>query len=297
MLAGVELHHLLARQAGVITLAQAVAVGVSRATVHRWARTGRWMRLQPGVHLVGGHRLTDEARVRAAWSWASGGDPAGGVAVSGPTAAFWHGLMPRCPSWCDLTVPRRSHPRSRPGVAVHRRDLDRADLVIDRHLLVVDRPLAALQAAVALPDGSAVLDRALQKRLVRFPALHRAHCRNLGRPGSAAAGRLLVAAADRADSAAERLLVRLLREAGIGGWVLGHPFGPWRIDLAFPARRVAVEVDGWAWHVDVERFRSDRRKGNAITRAGWDLLRFTWHDLDARPRASVEEIVQTLTGP
>jgi hypothetical protein len=27
---------------------------------------------------------------------------------------------------------------------------------------------------------------------------------------------------------------------------LGHPFGPWRIDLAFPVQKVAVEVDGWA---------------------------------------------------
>ena len=159
---------------------------------------------------------------------------------------------------------------------------------------MVDRPLAALQTAVVLDEGSVFLDRVLQRRAVRFPSLHRAHCRNLGRPGAAAAGRLLAAAADRADSAAERLLVRLLRGAGIAGWVLGHPFGPWRIDLAFPEHRVAVEVDGWAWHVDPLRFRADRRKGNAITRAGWDLLRFTWHDLNATPERTVNEIAATL---
>jgi very-short-patch-repair endonuclease len=116
----------------------------------------------------------------------------------------------------------------------------------------------------------------------------------MGRQGASAAGRLITAAADRADSAAERLLVRLLREAGIGGWVLGHPFGPYRIDLAFPSASVAVEVDGWAWHVDAERFRNDRRKGNALTRGGWDLLRFTWHDLDGRPAESIREIRDTL---
>jgi very-short-patch-repair endonuclease len=76
--------------------------------------------------------------------------------------------------------------------------------------------------------------------------------------------------------------------------VLGHPLGPYRIDVAFPAARLAVEVDGWAWHVDVARFRNDRRKGNAITRAGWDLLRFTWHDLDGRPAETVAEIAATL---
>jgi very-short-patch-repair endonuclease len=152
------------------------------------------------------------------------------------------------------------------------------------------------ETAVALPDGLVFLDRALQTR-ARFPTVYRTCCCNMGRHGSSAAGRLLVAAADRADSAAERLLVRILRDGGIGGWVLGHPFGPWRIDLAFPARKLAVEVDGWAWHVDAERFRADRRKQNALVRAGWDPLRFTWHDLDQRPDAVLTEIGETLTPP
>lgn len=152
-------------------------------------------------------------------------------------------------------------------------------------------PLTALEAA--LSEGSAFLDRALQ-RYVRFPTLYRAYCRNLGRHGSPVAGRMIAAAADRADSAAERLLVRILRAAGVAGWVLGHPFGPFRLDLAFPAARLAVEVDGWAWHVDAERFRADRRKGNALVRAGWVLLRFTWHDLDRAPSVVVGEITAAL---
>jgi len=57
---------------------------------------------------------------------------------------------------------------------------------------------------------------------------------------------------------------------------------------------VAIEVDGWAWHVDPVRFRADRRKGNLITRAGWSLLRFTWHDLDGRPAGCLAEILETL---
>ncbi len=76
--------------------------------------------------------------------------------------------------------------------------------------------------------------------------------------------------------------------------MLGLPLGPHLIDLAFPAARLAVEVDGWAWHTDPARFAADRRKGNAITRAGWDLLRYTWHDLDGRPEACVQEIDDLL---
>jgi hypothetical protein len=260
----VSLDHVVRRQAGVVTLRQAVGCGVSAATVQRRARQQAWERLHPAVYLVGGHRLTDEARVRAAWLWA--GDDA---VVSGPAAAYWHGLLDRAPEVVEVTVPRRFGPSGQPGVCVRRRDLASVDLIGTRDVWSTAVPLTVLETAVALPDGSAFLDRALQRR-VRFPTLYRAFCRNMGARGSSAAGRLLVAAADRADSAAERLLVRILRDAGIGGWVLGHPFGPWRIDLAFPAQKVAVEVDGWAWHVDAERFRNDRRKQNALVREGWD---------------------------
>jgi very-short-patch-repair endonuclease len=284
----VSLNDLLCRQGGVVTLRQAVELGLSRATVQRRAREGTWRRLHPGVYLVGGHRLTDEVRVRSAWLWA--GEEA---AICGPAAAFWHGWLGRAPARIGMTVPSRCHPRCPCGIAVVRRDLERVDLTVVRGVSVTAAPFTALETAAVLPDGSTFLDRALQRH-VRFPAVYRAYCRNMGRKGSSAAGRLLVAAADRADSAAERLLVRLLREAGITGWVLGHPFGPWRIDVAFPRKRVAVEVDGWAWHVDAERFRADRRKQNALVKAGWDPLRFTWHDLDGRPDEVVTEIDATL---
>jgi very-short-patch-repair endonuclease len=283
-----SLDRLLERQGGVITLHQAVALGIAKQTVHRRAREGAWRRLHPGVYLVGGHRRTDEVRVRAAWLWA--GDDA---AVSGPAAAYWHGLLERAPADIELTVPHRRKPRAQPGLIIRRRNLHHIDLVDTRGVRTTAVPLTVLETAVALPRGSAFLDRALQRH-VRFPTAYRAYCRNMGRTGSSAAGRLLVAAADRADSAAERLLVRILRDAGITGWVLGHPFGPWRIDLAFLHEKVAVEVDGWAWHVDAERFRNDRRKQNALVRAGWDPLRFTWHDLDGRPGDVVGEIRSTL---
>ncbi len=88
---------------------------------------------------------------------------------------------------------------------MRRRDLLAADLVTTRYLRLTAAPLTVLGTAVTVPDGSASLDRALQKR-VRFSTVYRAFCRNTGRRGASAAGHLLRAAADRADSAAERLL-------------------------------------------------------------------------------------------
>ncbi len=282
-----DLHFLLDRQAGVITTAQAVTAGVSARTVRRRRRSGEWEVLHPGVHLVRGHRLTAEARIRAAWLWA-GGERA---TVTGPAAAHWHRMLDRAPRDVEITVPRATHLRSRPGIALRRRDLTDRDRVEQDRLWVADKPLAAL--ATTLTAGSVFLDRALQRH-VTLAALRRTHHRHLGEHGSPELGRLPAAAADGGESAAERLLVRLLREAGVTGWVLGHPFGPYRIDVAFPAQRVAVEVDGWAFHSDVARFQADRRKGNAITRDRWDLLRYTWHDLDGRPAECVREIVETV---
>ncbi|MGQ0777944.1 MAG: endonuclease domain-containing protein [Pseudonocardiales bacterium] len=121
-----------------------------------------------------------------------------------------------------------------------------------------------------------------------------AHCRNLGRRGAAAASQLLSVAADRAASHAERLQVRLLRDAGITGWELNYPLGNYLIDVAFPAQRVAIEVDGWAWHMTPDRFIRDRQRQNAIVNLGWTVLRFTWHDLSERPEAVINEIRTTL---
>ena len=149
-----SLDDLVGRQAGVLALHQAVKKGMSAATVQRRVRQGSWTRLHPAVYLVGGHRLTDEARVRAAWLWA--GENA---AVSGPAAAYWHGLLTNAPDEIEVTVPRRLGPGNRPGVRTRRRDLLAADLVGTRGLWLTGLPLSVLEAAVVLEDGSAFLDR------------------------------------------------------------------------------------------------------------------------------------------
>ena len=55
------------------------------------------------------------------------------------------------------------------------------------------------------------------------------------------------------------------------------------IDVALVRQRIALEVDGWAYHSDVDRFRRDRAKQNDLIALGWTVLRFTWADLTERP--------------
>lgn len=281
---------ILRRQSGVIGRGQALDAGMTARQIDRRLATRRWLPMYPRVYLAADRDLTHEARVRAAALWA--GAP---VTLSGIAAAWWHGLWAEPPSIVELTVPGSRCPRACPGIRVRRRDLDAADRVGIRDLWVTGVPLTVLEAAVALGEqGSDLLDRALQRR-VWFDALHRAQSRNLGRRGAAAAGRLLVAAADRAASAAERKLIAVLRGAGITGWRQQHLVGGYELDLAFLDHRVAVEVDGWAWHSDVAAFRNDRQRQNSLVLAGWTVLRFTWHDLTERPGSVVAEIRAALT--
>ncbi|MGH3782790.1 MAG: endonuclease domain-containing protein [Pseudonocardiaceae bacterium] len=182
---------------------------------------------------------------------------------------------------------------------VRRRNLDPADPVVLRGLPVTALPLTVLEAAAALgsDSGRPLVDRALQRR-VSFAQLHAAYCRSSGRHGSPWLGQVLRQAADGASSDAERVLHRLLRVAPIDGWVANYLVVlsgvEYWIDVAFVARRLALEVDGWAWHCDVDRYTHDRRRQNALVLAGWTVLRFTWHDLTSRPEEVVAQIRAAL---
>jgi very-short-patch-repair endonuclease len=279
-----DLLALIADQDGLVTTAQLVQRGLDESVLRRRAREQGWSRIAPRVYLAAGHRLSDRARIRAAGLW--GGEYA---TVCGPAAAWWHGFLAGAPAEVAVTVPRRLGLRGYPGVRIRRRDLADVDRTRIDGIWCAAAPLAVLETATTLPEGSAFLDRALQKH-VRFEQLYQAYCRNKAAYGAARVGALLTAAADRADSVAERRLIAILRGAGFTGWQRGVPFERWTIDVAFPDAKVAIEFDGWAHHSDVERFRADRSKGNALVRAGWRLLRFTWHDLVNRPQYVIAEI-------
>jgi very-short-patch-repair endonuclease/transposase len=278
------LEEYLRRQDGVLTLAQAQRAGLSRHAVNRRVRSGQWRRCSPGVYFVDDRPFTDAARIRAAvWGYGSV------AAASGMAAAWWHGLTRFAPDIVEVTVPRTSHHPCRDGVRKRRRDLARADVVERKGLRVTEVALTVVEAAVRQRGGATLMDSALQRH-VDLPELWRAHLRNKGRHGSPAARRLLHAASDGARSEAERLLVQLLRARNITGWQTNYPIGGYKVDVAFPKQKVAIEVDGWAFHSDHEDFHKDRRRQNKIVQLGWKVLRFTWLDLTEYPERVIAEI-------
>ena len=279
----------LRQQDGVITLAQAALCDLSDSAVNRRVRSGRWRRCAPGVYFVDDRPFTAAARVRAA-VWGYGGR----AAASGLAAAWWHGVTERPPDIVEITLPRNSHGRSREGTRIRRRDLKPADIVESRGLQVTSLPLSVIEAAVRQGGGAAIMDRALQRHTPLSP-LWRAHVRNKGRYGSPRARILLQAAADGAQSQAERILIQLLNGAGIAGWVANHPVGPYRVDVAFPELKVAIEVDGMAVHSDADVFQNDRERQNYLVLNGWHVLRFTWQDLIEHPERVIAEIRRVVS--
>jgi very-short-patch-repair endonuclease len=156
-------------------------------------------------------------------------------------------------------------------------------------------------AELGLRRGAELMDRALLSGRVTLDGLQRAHHARLGRPGSVTVARLLALAAGGARSEAERRTHRLLRTAGVTGWLADHRicvpgYGAAVLDLAFPAARVLVEIDGWAYHRDLPAFRRDQDRQNALVLAGWTVLRVNWHRLEADPDGVLGMITEAAAG-
>ncbi|CAN5153581.1 type IV toxin-antitoxin system AbiEi family antitoxin domain-containing protein [soil metagenome] len=272
-----------------ITLKQARECGLSDSAVLRRVQSGHWERYAQGIFHVSDQPFTTASWIRAAvWSY-------GDLAVaSGTAAAWWHDLTASPPEMVEVTVPRNSHGRPRSLTRVRRRDLKTADIVERRDLRVTAMDLTAIEAAVRPGGGPALMDTALQRH-TELPKLWRAHVRNKGRHGSPRARRNLQAAGDGSRSKAERLFLQLLRKHNITGWIANHPVGAYVVDVAFPGPKVAVEIDGWAFHSDPDKFEKDRQRQNALILMGWQVLRFTWRDLTEHPGRVIAELKAAIS--
>jgi very-short-patch-repair endonuclease len=284
---------LLARQDGVLARRQALSNGMTVGQIRTRLSSGRWSIVQPGVYRSTDHRVSTASRVRAVGLWA--GDHS---LLSGLAAAWWWGLTDVEPETVDLVTSPQRHLRPRPGTRILRRRLPSADRAWLKAAPVTGLALSTLTGAVALgTNGPALLDRALQTR-VTLSELRLAHYRNLGMYGSACAGQLLRAAADGSAAESERRFVALLKSAGIRGWRVNYRWNPTNnrttVDIAFVTERLAIEIDGWAWHHSPDRFQRDRAKQNQLVGAGWTVLRFTWFDLTNRPDDVIRQVRAAL---
>jgi very-short-patch-repair endonuclease len=71
--------------------------------------------------------------------------------------------------------------------------------------------------------------------------------------------------------------------------------GRWyRLDLAYEAEKVAIELDGARYHVGKGRWELDRRRDAALASIGWLTLRFSHDRLHYEVRQCQAETLATL---
>ena len=146
-------------------------------------------------------------------------------------------------------------------------------------------------------------DFALQRRILSPADLMSAvECRCFsGRDGLGRLERAAKFASSGTQSVAERLMRELLNRAHIDGFVSDWPVRlerdapPMaRIDLAHPQLKIAVEVDGRAFHSGGRKFEQDRNRQNRLMNLGWHVLRVTWEMLTRDPRGVCRSVVEAI---
>lgn len=267
------------RQRSLVTLDDALSVGMTEGDVGYRSSTGRLIPVRKGVFRMPGSEPTWEQQVLAACL------AAGPAAVaSHATAAHLHGFAGfGRPARLDLTVPwplrtrlagvraRRvnelaPHDTTRTGgipvTTVARTVVDVASLVDPLRLssLVNDlmrRRVLDVAALVACADR--VDDSRLRRRMKVIRALISAKSDGF-HPG---------------DSDPEVWMIETLVGAGLGRPVQQFRVKArgreYRMDAAYPEFKVAVEYEGEDGHARPGDLQRDRRRLNALRSVGWDV--------------------------
>lgn len=292
-----RLLHIADAQGGVVSLADLGACGFSSKAVRHRLHEGTWHRIGGAVVLTpSGSNNANQSDIALAWilRFTFGAQ----MRISGSLAlrrARWH--VP-CEAHIVILTHKPTHALT--GVTVLRRSDGTPSGSPTVPRFVAPRE-ALVDCLTVLPAESAVelLDSALQRRYVSPDTVAADLRARLGRGRLNASGlrNLIARALSGSRSEAEQRMARLLRRSGTGPWVPNHPLlgSDGRVvaelDFAHLGLRIAIEVDGRAFHSDRRAFEHDRWRQNALTLGGWLVLRFTWEQIIERP-AEVIAIIQ-----
>ena len=269
-----------ARQHALISLSDVMAVGGTRSDAHRRVAGGRWEAPAGGVFRLRGVPWTYDAQVMTA------------VLAAGPGAVASHLCAARLLGiGFAFAAPELSIPRGRtfrPGhFRVHQStDLDRSTPQLVRGIPTTDPARTLLDLGRYIGPGPLrrAIEQARRDDLVTWASLIEclaAHARR-GRHGIRRLRQVISADMDLAevtDTDSELIALSLLRERGIQPTLHHRVFSDREmiaeIDLAFPDRLVALEIDGTV-HLDPAVRRNDDARDHALRRRGWTVRRIWW---------------------
>jgi very-short-patch-repair endonuclease len=118
-------------------------------------------------------------------------------------------------------------------------------------------------------------------------------------PRRARAGRLrALAGVDRPTSLtrseAEEALLALVRRARLDRPLVNVKLAGHEVDFLWREERLAVEVDGYAFHSGRGSFERDHRRDLELRAAGFAVMRVTWRQLVEQPEFVLVRLAQAL---
>ncbi|RBY94713.1 hypothetical protein DQ244_05410 [Blastococcus sp. TBT05-19] len=269
---------------------------VDRHSVSAWVASGRLLRPYPGVVTLPGAFAEWHTQVVAA-VLATGGTLSHTSALALWRRASRDGAV-------HVSVPASRRALRRRGLVVHRATEVPVDRLGGLPVTPLPRSLVDAWGWAHSARGSAELVEtarravleSLRDRQVDLPALRF----ELGRQPALAGRRGLVELAELVAQGCESELEiwgvqHVLRGPGMPvfqqQYRVSLPFGTVRLDAAVPELKVAVEMDGAAFHGSAEARERDIRRDAALAARGWVVLRFSYRRLRQEPEACRREIL------
>ncbi|MBM3659159.1 MAG: hypothetical protein FJW95_06605 [Actinobacteria bacterium] len=295
------------RQLGLITVAQAGELGMTRKMIARRSTAGEWVRVLPTVYRAALASVTDAQEALAAVLWAGGGplaEPRGGGAIASHLAAGARlGLDGVVAPKAELWVPGDRRLRHE-AVVVHRGDVQPTDRRMVGPIPVTSPARTLIDLAGVLDDED--LEAAVEDAIHRGLTTPQSVSRRLdvlggrGRPGS---GRLREILDDRGAeaAAASRLEVKIWRTVTRAGMrpVRQHPVRvgerAYRVDCAFPPWRLAVEGVGDRYHRSPLQRGRDHRRLADLASVAWRILPVTWREINDVPDEVLARVSRALS--
>jgi hypothetical protein len=275
----------------VVRYAQLRALGYSRRAIELRRERGWLIPLYREMYAVGHERLSPTGR-RLAAVWAYGER----AALSHRSAAAAWGLRGGGAARIDVTVQARSV-TARDGTRPHltTRPVETTTLGL-LPITTPARTLLDLAAVVPAHQLDAMLKQAEVLDLFDLRALEKvlaAHPRRRGRRALAATleRELPLTLSDLED----RFLALCHAHALPRPAVNARPLG-FRVDFLWPDRRLVAETDGWRYHRNRASFETDRARDQALTAAGYIVMRFTHRQVAEAPEDVVAKLSARLIG-
>jgi len=281
----------------VVSRAQLLDAQMTERMIETRLATGQLVRLHRGVYAVGhAHLCPNGYRLAAILAVGPG------AVLSHRDAAALHGIRDGGGVRIDVSTPAER--RSTRRIRVHgRRRLDDADVTTVEGIPVttvcrtlVDLaevvPADALRKALSEAERQRALDtKGIEEVLGRLRARRTQSATRI----RAALAELEQHGATLTRSRLEDRLLPLLDAYSIPRPRVNLHVEGYEGDAVWHRQRLVVELDGWDTHKTRRAFQHDRTKANALTNAGWTVLRFTHDDVVRRPRETAAAIAAQLS--